>query len=412
MRKYTVVENDTLSKLSSRFYGEPSKWPVIYNANQSTLKSDTPDIIYPGEVLVIPDLPEDVLRRNKQKKKIKFNSNNSVTIIIDGKVFEKFTSFRLLTTMDTAADYFSANLPVDLDDNETWDLFNPDRFAETKVYINGELKLTGNVYITSPQISESGRIMSFIGFSKTIAIVDSTLRPPYEYNNVTLEDLSRTLLEPFSITSQFLDLSGGQFERVTADQNSSVYEYLAPLAKQRGLLISNNELGELLYLKADTMSEIVGTIEEDFPPGMEFKSTFDGRKRYREFKATSQDPENNSIYAISKDLNTPIQRFKTFSAGDSNDGNIQAAADWERSKSLANSLSIPFPVKGWISPNGLLWKENTKVVVKSKTIYAPNGFAFLIRSVEFKKESTGVYAILNLVPPSVFTGETIIAPWS
>lgn len=411
MRIYTVVEGDSLSKLSSRFYGEPSKWPIIYNANQSVLKSTNPDTIFPEEILIIPDLPEDVLRRDKLRKNISGKKNSDLTIIIDGKTFEKFTAFRLLVTMDTASDYFSATMPVDLDDNETWDLFNPDRFASVKLYISGELKLTGNIYITSPTVTEAGRIISFIGFSKTIAIVDSSLKPPYEYNNITLDDLSRKLLDPFSLSSQFLDLSGGPFERVTADQNSSVYDFIAPLAKQRGLLISSNNLGELLYWKADTTSSVVGTIEEDFPPGIEFKANFDGRKRFREFRATSQDPENNSIFAVAKDENISLSRFKTFSAPDSTDGNVQAAADWERSKSVANSLSIPFPVRGWENPKGDLWSENTRVIVKSKTIYAPEGFTFLIRSAEFKKESSGIFTILNLVPPSVFTGEPIIAPW-
>jgi nucleoid-associated protein YgaU len=33
-------------------YGNPNLWPTIYNANRTRI--DNPDLIYPGQVLVIP----------------------------------------------------------------------------------------------------------------------------------------------------------------------------------------------------------------------------------------------------------------------------------------------------------------------------------------------------------------------
>jgi len=52
---YTVVPGDTLSKIARQFYGNPNKYPVIFEANKPMLTS--PDKIYPGQVLVIP--PEE-----------------------------------------------------------------------------------------------------------------------------------------------------------------------------------------------------------------------------------------------------------------------------------------------------------------------------------------------------------------
>lgn len=51
-RTYTVVRGDYLRKLAQRFYGNEMQWPKIYNANKDKIKN--PDIIYPGQVLVIP----------------------------------------------------------------------------------------------------------------------------------------------------------------------------------------------------------------------------------------------------------------------------------------------------------------------------------------------------------------------
>lgn len=49
---YTVVSGDSLSKIAKEFYGDPMRYPEIFEANKPMLKD--PDLIYPGQVLRIP----------------------------------------------------------------------------------------------------------------------------------------------------------------------------------------------------------------------------------------------------------------------------------------------------------------------------------------------------------------------
>jgi LysM repeat protein len=51
-RHYTVRPGDTLSSIAQRFYGSPSDWRGLYQANRSVIHN--PDAIYPGEVLNVP----------------------------------------------------------------------------------------------------------------------------------------------------------------------------------------------------------------------------------------------------------------------------------------------------------------------------------------------------------------------
>lgn len=53
--KYTVQKNDTLQKISQKFYGTTKKWTKIYEANKDTMRG--PNKIYPGQVLNIPSSP-------------------------------------------------------------------------------------------------------------------------------------------------------------------------------------------------------------------------------------------------------------------------------------------------------------------------------------------------------------------
>jgi len=49
---YTVKSGDSLSKIAKEFYGDPMKYPAIFEANKPMLEN--PDLIYPGQVLRIP----------------------------------------------------------------------------------------------------------------------------------------------------------------------------------------------------------------------------------------------------------------------------------------------------------------------------------------------------------------------
>ncbi|GAB3492957.1 peptidoglycan-binding protein LysM [Spirosoma knui] len=51
---YTVKSGDTLSKIAKEVYGDPMKYGIIFEANKPMLKD--PDLIYPDQVLRIPQL--------------------------------------------------------------------------------------------------------------------------------------------------------------------------------------------------------------------------------------------------------------------------------------------------------------------------------------------------------------------
>jgi len=49
---HTVAKGDTLSAIAKKFYGDPNRYPEIFEANKPMLKH--PDKIYPGQSLRIP----------------------------------------------------------------------------------------------------------------------------------------------------------------------------------------------------------------------------------------------------------------------------------------------------------------------------------------------------------------------
>lgn len=69
---YTVKKGDCLWNIAKKFYGDGSKYTEIYNANKDKIKN--PNLIYVGQVLVIPNA-DSVQTKTNSNKSSKSKSN-------------------------------------------------------------------------------------------------------------------------------------------------------------------------------------------------------------------------------------------------------------------------------------------------------------------------------------------------
>ncbi len=358
------------------------------------------------------DFTRQKLKAELAASQLQQREPDSFTLIVDGLEIP-VKSAKVLRTMDTASDTWTASIAWTPGLDPALDAkLKPYLYNTASVYLGGEQVVSGILYTISVELSDTGRLKHLIGYSYTADVIDSVLNPPYEKNNVTLAQRARGLVEPLGINVIFNVDTDGQFDRVTAEPIDTIFEHLSDLAAQRGVLISSSNAGDMVFQKANTTGSPVGTLEEGQPPVLNFSVTFDGRKRFNTYRAIGQSPGSNSKVGTATDEGVPRSRFLTFQADDTIQGDIQKAAEWKRSKQLAEALTIPLPVSTWYAPNGELWKENTLITLKSSSLHLPDGFTFLIRSVEFTYEETGTTAVLNLVPPQVYTGEPIEEVWS
>ncbi|GEM_PF-1702559 len=54
--EYIVVKGDCLWNIAKKYYNNPFLWTKIYQQNKDIIKN--PDLIYPGQVFIIPDIEE------------------------------------------------------------------------------------------------------------------------------------------------------------------------------------------------------------------------------------------------------------------------------------------------------------------------------------------------------------------
>ena len=350
------------------------------------------------------------------------------TLIINGTEI-RVESARLLKTMDTAADGWTASRDFDPYDDKRNKLFIPYSYYPAIVYLGKSLGLNSILYSCTPQISGDGQRIELEGWTPTADAIDCTINvnswaqfpsAKYERNNVTLGTRAAELLEPLGIGVIDESEDSEPFARVSAEPTDTIFDHLLSMASQRGILISCTDQGELLLTKAKTSGKPVGTIEEEDPPYQEMSITFDGRARYSTYRAIGQSPQvtkKNKQYNVWKastveDPAVGRSRFTCFNADESYLGNMEKAAKWKRNKTLADALTIPFPVSGWYAPDGFLYEPNTLITVKSPTLFLPDGFDFLIRAVEYQHNTDGNRSILHLVPPQVYSDKDIVDPWA
>lgn len=404
-KSYTIVSGDTLTRIAAIAYGDGSKWRKIYNANQTSLKSGDPDVIFPGEVIIIPT--DEIIE--KEKKFIDGADPDSMIIRLEDIELE-ITEGAFIRTMDTCADAWTCSMPWFPGQDEKFDeltyLYRKQK-PISEIYLGGELFGTGYLYKPINGFSDSGRIKTLEFFSKTVDLVDSNLKPPYEFNNVDLKQHATALCDPFGIQVKFLDSQGGRFDKITADKDDTVFAHLKKYAAQRSLLISCDEFGDLVFQKAQTEGDTVGSITEEEQNTTDWSASFDQRNVFNSYRVISQTPGGNAKTEVVKDDNIIGTRFKTIDAPDSIAGGVKDVAAWERSKTVNEALSQTLPQSGWRDPNGNFWNANTKADVTSLTLGIPNGREMLISKVKFSIDNSGVSSDLSIVPPEVYTGEPI-----
>lgn len=409
---YTVTEVDRdkgLTGISERAYGDGTKWRRIFDANRSRLKSDDPNLIFPGEIIIIPVLAEiNAIKKGLREDALSRRDPNTVFLEIEGETVP-VDEINIQTFLDTGADTFSASVAWPLDDEKITRLFKAYSYRNFELFIGDNLVMTGVIYKITNSL-QGGRRKRFTGFSLTKDMVDSTINPPYEEKDVTLKKRVENIAKAFGVDVQYDLPSDSQFKKVTAEPEQGAFDHVQELAKQRGGLVSSTPQGKV-WVTQTTNGRPVGTLTEGVDFVGEFSIEFDGTQRFNGNTAKGQSPGRNAKVATAKDDVVKRARFKTFSVDDTTEGDIQKAAEWRRSKNAADATSSTLPVTSWYAPNGKLWEKNTLVTIESGTMECPNGFTFLIKSVSFTLAGTSKSAELGIVVPSSYTGKQVEEPW-
>ena len=404
---YLVEKNDWLSTIAGEAYGDIYKWGLIANANPQIngrgVAVDGSPLIFPRDILYIP---VEAVEEESESSTFASQQEKSFSVAINGEKVA-IVSGTLQCSMDLGADVVECVVDLDSLSDATKEALKPFRYPEITVKINGELRLTGYVYVVEPTLSSSGKTKKITGCSKTADLIDSTVNPPFVQSGVTLANRAKVLCETMGITAVFASGASEMFDKITASEGEKRFDHLSKLAKERGLLVSCTVHGNLLFHKTSEDETPLDSISESEFGATDFSAKFDGRKRFSSYRVTGKNLFGEVITKTEVDPFVSRPRYLSKKASRSTREDIETTVSWERSKAIADALSISIPLDSWETKKGELWVENKFVFVTSETLDLSNGVNLLIRRVRYSYSKDGKKVTLDVVPKEVYTGGDI-----
>lgn len=416
-RTHNVIKGDTLWEISRKYYGTPRKWQDIVKANPQ-LSDD--QIIYPGQVLMIPDEIENIINPTQSKEPpatIQSNSDDSISILIDNNLFSFFTEYSITFDIDTF-DTFSFSAPFDDSLKIYRDSFRPFSYKSIIVYYGKNLIFTGILLAPESSTFPDKKELSITGYSKP-GILNDSMMPissfPLEFNNQTLEQITTVCLKPYGIKYNFLSSSGNPFEKISLEIENNIFSFLSELAKQRGLLISNDEFGKLIFWQPSSNNPVASFKEEELPL-ISVEPMFDYQKFYSHItgiKPTTEEKDSVKYTYENKYLiNQGILRAYNFVLEDIEDGEIRQAVISKAGRMFSESAQYKLTVQGHMDRNGDLYKKNTAITLLSPSAMIYSETKFLIKSLRLSRNNSGDTTEFSLVLPGIYNGSLPeVFPW-
>ncbi len=405
---FTTSEGDTFASIARKVYGSEGDADRIARANPGAVEplSSGISLIIPTQ----PNAPRNVLSNAPAA------TPNEVAVLIDGQRFRFWESVRITRSIDSFDTVdFVAPFSVDLPGFK--DTFRPFSFKKLEVTVGGAPLFTGTMINIEPDITPARKAISVGGYSLPGVLNDCTSPAssfPIEFNGQDLKGIADQILKPFGLGLQFDVEPGPVFERVASDPNEKVLGFLAALARQRDLVISNTPEGDLLFLQSVEPGQPVATLIQGRSPLMGVESTFNAQGYYSHItgiKPTTVGAKGPQFTIKNPHLLDAIRPF-TFNAPDTEDGELKKAVEAKAGRMFGNVASYTVEVNTWRDLSGELWAPNTTIRVVAPDAMIYTEFEFIIRSVELSRDSKSETARLGLVIPGAFSGQLPeVLPW-
>lgn len=364
--------------------------------------------------------------------------DEKIKLLIDGQEFGYWFDLEIKLSVDSF-DTIGFSIPFDAsrkDMRETWQPFS---FKPLEVMLNGSSLFKGTMVGVDPSFDAGSSTLQITGYAKPGVLCDCTAPSgegrkgrrsqkgavPLTFTDVTLHYIATHLCEPFGLGIEFRDPPGAAFEKVAIKLDEDIHGFLVGLAKQRGLVLTNNVDGSLLFWKSVSSSKPVAQLEEGVPPLTGLQTTFSPQDYYSEITgyAPAKRRARGTVYTYVNpwlgkgidDGSGPINQHRPRSVkfDDTERGDAPEATKARVGRMFGNMCSwVTEPLPTWRDPAGELWDPNTSITLKAPSAMIYKTSEMLIRDVMLKANKDALTAQLGLVLPGAWSGEVPKAlPW-
>lgn len=336
-------------------------------------------------------------------------NQSEITLKIAHEKLSGFEGLQVVRAIDAASDAYSFSLPWDPTDKNR-ERFRPFFVRNVQVLIDDGKVITGYIEKIGFVTSADGRRVNVQGRSASGVIVDWSAGPPFQFENMTFNNISKALTQAifsgFTAGVAFASPDTDPIGEVSIEPGESVYKVLTNLASAQNLWARPTATGRLEYLQLSSTRSSVATLIEGTSPVRLITTDHDVTKRfqlYRVLGTSEGEPELSGEVSDYESLGLGV-RGRQINNLKQQTTDINQAAKFARSRAIIDSYTATVEVDGW-HYNNHLWTPGEII-----TVQAPGAFIFepsrlIILRVTMKiDESGGQAAVLDLGLPEAFDG--------
>jgi prophage tail gpP-like protein len=231
-----------------------------------------------------------------------------------------------------------------------------------------------------------------------------------------MKGIAEAACDPYSIPVLFDGEVGPNFTEVSIEPTDKILDFLSRLAKQRNLLFTNNEKGQLLFFNPKTEKAFV-TFVEGKSPLISIKPKFSAQNFYSHItgfgKTDAEYPSLAWTFENKYLINKGRIRHHSLTIEDSeNISDIENAVKAHAGRMFADCVNFELVCENHVNENNEVFQKGMSVCVSAPSAMITKETTFIARNVELARTVEGKTAMLTLVLPGSYTGEIPEAlPW-
>ncbi|MFA6057290.1 MAG: hypothetical protein WC756_03760 [Taibaiella sp.] len=158
---------------------------------------------------------------------------------------------------DSVASTFAFSLFFDPNNEEHKRIFKPLQYLPATIEHNGQTLITGTMLSGGFSDGSEKSLVTVSGYSKTGVLEDCEIPMeayPLQTDSLSLKQICERLIKPFDLTliidPSVLEKVNGRFTRSTAGDDQTVKAYIDELARQKYVVLTHDQYGNLLLTEA------------------------------------------------------------------------------------------------------------------------------------------------------------------
>lgn len=319
-------------------------------------------------------------------------ANPVVELYVSDKIYSGWTDVRIKRSIEEMSGSFTLSL------TSKQNVADADISAGAACYveINGIRVITGYIDDVVINITDSEHTISVTGRDKTADLIDcAAIHASGRWRGSSLKKIAEDLCKPFGIDVVWNvndSKASESFKWMQIEPSETVFEILARAARQRGILMTSDTYGNLVFTSAG--SDVISTLTlgENIK---EINITRSWRERFSLYRVigdsaggaifgeTQTAVQSTAVFANVTDEKITRYRPTIIMSDDNlNKSNAKVRADWERRRATAHSQPISVVVQGWFYDDMNIWLPNNQISLNTE-LYNYRNEELLIIEAEF-----------------------------